>query len=470
MKKRVAYYVSRKNPLIWLAALVMLASAALRIANVCGKGADTKTVWFLVVLPVVGCVFYVLNILCNGSDRFYRSSVPVILLAIYYGIKITLVSPYLWLTFMFWIAYLAIAAFYAVTVSGHIKSTIPLLLLLIAALGILVGMHEKEFMRENWPQLRQIFPDMLFLLAGILTLLGAKVYLDGAYHPTWGDRPDGRKLRTLDPMQTVANYIMPNRVPASNFVRDTVEITPIERYIRQKRREGLTGFGITHVFLAAYVRCVAKYPAVNRFLSGQQVYSRDDDIQFCMVVKTEMATDASESIAKIHLKPTDTANDVYEKLNKAVSDIQGHALGSDFDKTAKVLSLIPGVLFKFTVWLLKLIDYFGLLPKFLLEVSPFHGSIFFTSMGSLGIPPIVHHLYDFGNLPVFIAFGCKYRKNEIQDDGTVISKKYVDYTVNTDERICDGFYFATVLKYLKRLMAHPERLDTPPEEVVHDIE
>ena len=72
MKKRVAYYVSRKNPLIWLAALVMLASAALRIANVCGKGADTKTVWFLVVLPVVGCVFYVLNILCNGSDRFYR--------------------------------------------------------------------------------------------------------------------------------------------------------------------------------------------------------------------------------------------------------------------------------------------------------------------------------------------------------------------------------------------------------------
>ena len=151
MKKRVAYYVSRKNPLIWLAALVMLASAALRIANVCGKGADAKTVWFLVVLPVVGCVFYVLNILCNGSDRFYRSSVPVILLAIYYGIKITLVSPYLWLTFMFWIAYLAIAAFYAVTVSGHIKSTIPLLLLLLAALGILVGCMRRNSRRRTGP-------------------------------------------------------------------------------------------------------------------------------------------------------------------------------------------------------------------------------------------------------------------------------------------------------------------------------
>ncbi len=471
MKKRVAYYVSRKNPLIWLAALVMLASAALRIANVCGKGADAKTVWFLVVLPVVGCVFYVLNILCNGKDRFYRSSVPVILLAIYYGIKITLVSPYLWLTFVFWIAYLATAAFYAVTVSGHIKSTIPLLLLLLAALGILVGMHEKEFAQEAWPQLRQILPDMLFLLAGILTLLGAKVYLDGVYHPTWGDRPDGRRLRTLDPMAVVANYIMPTRGGSSNFIRESVEISAMERYIREKRKQGFTNLGVTHVFLAAYVQCVAKYPALNRFLSGQQVYSRDDDIQFCMVVKTSMDTSAPESITKLHLKPTDTIDDIYEKLNKGIAAIQGQAIGgSDFDKTAKFLSFIPGVLFKFVIWLLKTIDYFGFLPKFLLEVSPFHASIFFTSMGSLGIPPIVHHLYDFGNMPVFVAFGCKYHKNEVLDDGTVVRRKYIDYTVNTDERICDGFYYATTLKHLKRLLSHPEQLDTPAPVVNHDIE
>ena len=466
MKKRVAYYVSRKNPLIWLAALVMLASAALRIANVCGKGADAKTVWFLVVLPVVGCVFYVLNILCNGSDRFYRSSVPVILLAIYYGIKITLVSPYLWLTFMFWIAYLDIAAFYAVTVSGHIKSTIPLLLLLLAALGILVGMHEKEFMQEAWPQLRKTLPDMLFLLAGIY--LGQAVYyiLFVAC-----DRSDGRRLRTLDPMAVVANYIMPTRGGSSSFIRESVEISAMERYIREKRKQGYTNLGVTHVFLAAYVQCVAKYPALNRFLSGQQVYSRDDDIQFCMVVKTSMDTSAPESITKLHLKPTDTIDDIYEKLNKGIAAIQGQAIGgSDFDKTAKFLSFIPGVLFKFVVWLLRTIDYFGFLPKFLLEVSPFHASIFFTSMGSLGIPPIVHHLYDFGNMPVFVSFGCKYHKNEVLDDGTVVRRKYIDYTVNTDERICDGFYYATTLKHLKRLLSHPEPLDKPAPVVNHDIE
>ena len=36
MKKRVAYYVSRKNPLIWLAALLMLASDS-SSPNVCAS-------------------------------------------------------------------------------------------------------------------------------------------------------------------------------------------------------------------------------------------------------------------------------------------------------------------------------------------------------------------------------------------------------------------------------------------------
>ena len=55
-----------------------------------------------------------------------------------------------------------------------------------------------------------VLPDILLLLAGLLTMVSTKIYLDNASHPTWGDRPDGRRLRTLDPVQVVANYIMPN--------------------------------------------------------------------------------------------------------------------------------------------------------------------------------------------------------------------------------------------------------------------
>ena len=90
-------------------------------------------------------------------------------------------------------------------------------------------------------------------------------------------------------------------------------------------------------------------------------------------------------------------------------------------------------------------------------------------MGSLGIPPIYHHLYDFGNIPVFCAFGAKYTVNELKLDGTVSPHKYIDYKFTTDERICDGHYFAAALKLFKSILKNPECLDTPPETVFEDI-
>lgn len=107
MEKRVSYYVSRKSFLVWLSALVMTASAALRIAYSCGKGADASTVWFQIVLPVAACLIFVLMILLGGEERFYRTAIPAFMLAIYYSVRVSAVLPSLSLRFVFWVAYLA---------------------------------------------------------------------------------------------------------------------------------------------------------------------------------------------------------------------------------------------------------------------------------------------------------------------------------------------------------------------------
>ena len=314
-------------------------------------------------------------------------------------------------------------------------------------------------------------PEYLLFVGCFLLTFAIRVSSDGKYHPTWGDRKDGRKIRTLAPMAQITAYFQWERNICSNFFEESFEITNIDRYIRQKRREGLTDFGITHVLLAAYVRGIARYPQLNRFISGQKVYSRGDDIQYCMVIKKEMTVDSPDTSIKVHLTPHDTAIDVYHKLNAAVESVKStKELDSSLDGLIQYLNLIPSIVLKFVVWLLKLLDYFGLLPKFLTELSPFHGSLFFTSMGSLGIPPIYHHLYDFGNIPVFGAFGCKRRALEVQEDGSVVQKKYIDVKFTLDERICDGYYYAVFFKHYRNLLRHPEILDNPPEEVVRDID
>ena len=73
-------------------------------------------------------------------------------------------------------------------------------------------------------------------------------------------------------------------------------------------------------------------------------------------------------------------------------------------------------------------------------------------------------------LPVFIAFGRKYRKQEINAEGNVVTRRYVDFTLNCDERTVDGFYYATVLKYFRKLLKNPEVLDVPPAEIINDID
>ncbi|MBQ9930365.1 MAG: hypothetical protein IJO72_06270 [Oscillospiraceae bacterium] len=74
----------------------------------------------------------------------------------------------------------------------------------------------------------------------------------------------------------------------------------------------------------------------------------------------------------------------------------------------------------------------------------------------------------FGAIPAFIAFGRKRRAEEIHD-GEIVERRYMDLHFNLDERICNGFYYASVIKCFLRLLAHPQMLDMPPETVEKDI-
>ena len=286
----------------------------------------------------------------------------------------------------------------------------------------------------------------------------------------FGDRPDGYKLRSLQPMSKVSPYIMPNRSGASVYFHESIEITEAENYIRKKRNQGLKGFGMMHLLLAAYVRVLSLRPAANRFISGQRIFSHGDDIVVALTIKREMTLEAEETIVKVHLSPSDTADDVYRKLQKLIDENRDENPDSNFDNTAKIFNYIPGLLLKNAIWFLKVLDYFGLFPKKLIEVSPFHGSMFITSMGSLGIPPVFPHLYDFGNIPVFLSFGAKYKKTELKADGTPVQRKYIDYNIVCDERICDGFYLASSFKLFKTYFRNPHVLDEKPETIVHDVD
>ncbi len=469
MEKKTHFYVSCKNVLTWLVALCMVCSAVARVL----VGVEGTDWWSQILLPLAATLLYGLICLLNGKEQFYKTAIPVWLLSIYYAFVF---FGYDFGKFdrlmgcLFAVALLFTAVLYTQITCGKVNATILILPIAAFPLAALLYLNRELVLSGNWEALRFLLPDGLATLGLMLVFFAIRIHPAGEYHPTWGDRTDGRRIRTEPPMNQVSPYIMVTRCTSMNLFEEAFEITNVERYIRQKRREGMTSFGLMHVLLACYCRTLCRYPALNRFIAGQKIYSHGEDVQFCLTVKKEMTSTSPETVIKVHLSPRDTAEDVYNKLNAEIEKVKNSPLDSSFDNLAHAFMLIPGLFLKFTVWLLKTMDYFGLLPKFLLELSPFHGSVFFTSMGSLGIPPIYHHLYDFGNLPVFCSFGCKRRELELQEDGSIVQKKYLDFKFSMDERIADGFYYAAFFKHFKRIMRHPEILDEQPEEVLQDID
>ena len=291
-----------------------------------------------------------------------------------------------------------------------------------------------------------------------------------AYKPRkrrFGDRYDGRLLRTLPPMAYLEPYLMKVRSDSQNQFEAEIDIHNAELYLASKKKEGYTDMSLLHVFLATYVRVVCERPGIHRFIAGQKIYHRNK-IECLMTIKKDMTLDAPDTCIKVEFDPRDNIYNVYKKFQKTV--IEAKADDGDFESVVSKLVKLPGLVLRGAIGALRFLDYFGMLPKALHTISPFHGSMIVTSMGSLGIHTIYHHLYDFGHLPLFLSYGKMYTKEVTNANGEKENHHFVSFRVVTDERICDGFYYASAFKRIKRYMLHPEVLDRPADKVTEDID
>jgi len=285
----------------------------------------------------------------------------------------------------------------------------------------------------------------------------------------WGDRPDGRRLRSLGPFYQITPYIMPTRVDAQDYFEDRIDVGPAEAWLRTQRDQGHTGLGLLHLVVAAFVRTVSQRPRLNRFVAGQRIYARNE-ILVSFALKKRLHEDSPETVVKLGFDPTATVHEVAAAIDAAVAANRAQETRNEVDRTARLFMLCPGALVRFLVWLLRVLDFHGLMPGAIRRASPFHTSAFVTDLGSLGIKPIYHHLYDFGTTSIFIAFGVKEQRRVLDAEGQVVLHRSIGLKVVTDERICDGHYYASAFKYLMRLFRHPERLERPPERVVEDVD
>lgn len=288
------------------------------------------------------------------------------------------------------------------------------------------------------------------------------------YKRRFGDRKEGRLLRSLPAFAKFVPFIMPTRNDACNQYEESFEVSDVDRRLRKLRVDGYKGIGILHFIIAAYIRGISMLPGMNRFIVGRRIYARDN-IEVVMTVKRSLAIDATETTIKVVFEPTDTIFDVYRKMSEKIDEIKTVEGNNNTEDVAEAMCKAPRFLLRFALTILRIMDYFGWLPQSLLDASPFHGSMIITDLGSLRIGPIYHHIYNFGTLPVFISFGAKRHAYELDRHGNMVDRKYVDCKFVMDERTVDGHYYAQFLQAFRYICQHPEIVETTPSKVVEDV-
>jgi len=282
----------------------------------------------------------------------------------------------------------------------------------------------------------------------------------------FGFRPEGRRVKEMDPIVRMTPYIMPMRCDAQVFLDYDVDYDPLMRFIAQKSREGCK-ITFMEIVIAAFVRAVSQVPEINRFIMNKQFFNRKElTVSFTLLLDTEDGS-IKENAAKIFFDPSDTIYDVSARMKATVEANRHEETATFLLKLVNVLLKVPG-LPNLVVGLVKLLDRYGLCPKFLLDALPFHTSMYITNNASIGLMRVYHHIYNFGNTSLFFGMGVPKRFNTVDAKGNVVRKCQLPIGITADERVCAGATYAKFFAVMKQCFLHPEMLETPPEKVYYN--
>ena len=200
-------------------------------------------------------------------------------------------------------------------------------------------------------------------------------------------------------------------------------------------------------------------PHLNRFYAGHRMYQRKE-ISFVFIVKKQFADDSAETLVKMN----------YDLKAKIPLSVQFQNKGSGYtirkeDKsshtmdTIGIFAKIPRGVLRFVIGFLRMLDYYGKMPKSLANADPYNVTAFISNLGSINMNAHYHHLTNWGTNSFFCVINTIKKRPFFNDDGTFEMKESIDISLTIDERIADGC-ISKSMKVVRYFFEHPGRWTT----------
>lgn len=282
----------------------------------------------------------------------------------------------------------------------------------------------------------------------------------------FGRRPDGRRVKGIDPVVQITPYLMPMRCDAQVQLKHSVDLEKIQEFIHKERRENKELISHMALIIAAYVRAVSQNPGINRFIMNKQYFARNNCSVAFTLLKDPDNIDAGETVVKIKFDLTDTIYEVRDRVDQAIEANRGVGQKNFIDKLLAFVFKVPGFA-TCIVSLVRLLDRYGIAPSLLMDELPFYVGMYITNMASIGLHEVNHHIYNFGNVSLFFGMGMPERI-AVVEHGEARMKRFLPIGITADERVCAGAHYAKFFNDMRSYLDNPEVLTQPPKQIFFD--
>lgn len=247
-------------------------------------------------------------------------------------------------------------------------------------------------------------------------------------------RPDGTLIKYVHPYRRMLGYVMKTRNESVVYFDTSVNAEPLLKYLEATK--GKFECDITHLLVGACLHAAHRNPKMNQFLVGKRLYMRKGIwISFSMK-RQRLNKEAKLSAVKLPGKEGESFRELCERINGKVNYERTDARTSQ-DKEFDLLLAMPRPLLSLGVRLFQWMDYHNILPGAFIEGDAFYTTVFIANLGSVGMAPGYHHLFEWGTSPLFMMVG-KLEDRAVVRNGQIVIEKTLPIRYSYDERIDDG--------------------------------
>lgn len=266
-------------------------------------------------------------------------------------------------------------------------------------------------------------------------------------------RFDGRLAHGVPAYRRMIPFLMRGKNESAVLFEQTVDLSRTLPWLEQRNRSADDHATFFHLLLAALGRVLHERPRLNRFVSGRRLHDRDG-VYISFAAKKRMDDDAPLSVVKRRFAADESFDDVVAALHGGIDEARSNR-ESSVDKEVGLLLRLPAPILDGAVRLVRALDAVNLAPRALLEHDPMYTSVFVANLGSLRIDAAYHHLYEYGNCPLFCTLGRIEQMPMVVGDGQVEARWGVKLKFTYDERIEDGHYAAQAIARLCDYLEEP---------------